>query len=1023
MEKINYIASAGTGKTYTLVSKAVDYYILEKKININNIFITTFTDKAASEVKNRIYERLKEKIRKSKDNPDLTEHLLDNYRSVQHSYIGTIHSLLLRILKGNPVESKITDEINVIDEIQFEALFFEVFERFVEENEEDVKTLTKYFSNKRQIYNIFKNMYNNRWKLNTAEIKNKDVYEIEIERISVNTKILLNKFISEYYSSFIDQTELLKTDLKEIREKINRGEFLSIKVDKNKNFPKLLKSTKVKKLPEFEKIKNNDVIELEESQLIENLEKLIDNVLFLNYSLILKIFEKFKKLLEEKKEEEGLITYDDIIFKSVDLLKSHPEILREYQERFKVFLIDEFQDTDPLQMEVIKLLSEKSDLIVFGDPKQCIYEWRNANLYDYLNFIEDFESVPLDVCYRSIPEYIGFLNEFFVKEDFLNKKFEKKEETIKHIDKKFIPYLKYDDSKDFNGRSSVIEVVKTEKGDEHKAVLDIIRKLLNNGYKPDDIIVLFRSATGTERFVNILKNANIPYVSFLSSIYFNSLEVVTVLNILKLIQFPEDKVSLVAVLKSPLFNYSDLDLYKLKDNLNIEEIDELKEIRELINIKDGMNISEILENLYKKLPIKEVFSVYPDGKQKVANLEKLHLIAGKLESENFQLKDLIDYIEESRFRSENDAFIIGDDNLTKLMTIHKSKGLESKIVIIPFINSRKVGNLNGFYTVEDQLMVIIRDDSNRVIAKTPNFDEDKVKNQIYCEEKRLLYVAFTRAKEKLIIIDPDSGGFIKEINTVLDKIDNREITVTSKELKENKFTLKIKKYDYESSDSNENYWLTLIKPPNKNLINNLKKLELEEKKREEEFRRAVEKKIFTTVSSLGLENKEKEVLEERELKEDDLRYERGNIKVEIGILTHKILEHFSFPLDIKKGKEEILNLLKKYSNYTVGVNKEIVVSEVKRKLINFLKTEDYKEIAKSKILFKEMPFTLKENGTYIEGKIDIVYMKNGIITVADYKTGKIEDTTLYNTQMQYYTKVVKKIFPNKEVKFKFIYLT
>ncbi|WP_456400007.1 UvrD-helicase domain-containing protein [Persephonella sp.] len=1023
MEKINYIASAGTGKTYTLVSKAVDYYILEKKININNIFITTFTDKAASEVKNRIYERLKEKIRKSKDNPDLTEHLLDNYRSVQHSYIGTIHSLLLRILKGNPVESKITDEINVIDEIQFEALFFEVFERFVEENEEDVKTLTKYFSNKRQIYNIFKNMYNNRWKLNTAEIKNKDVYEIEIERISVNTKILLNKFISEYYSSFIDQTELLKTDLKEIREKINRGEFLSIKVDKNKNFPKLLKSTKVKKLPEFEKIKNNDVIELEESQLIENLEKLIDNVLFLNYSLILKIFEKFKKLLEEKKEEEGLITYDDIIFKSVDLLKSHPEILREYQERFKVFLIDEFQDTDPLQMEVIKLLSEKSDLIVFGDPKQCIYEWRNANLYDYLNFIEDFESVPLDVCYRSIPEYIGFLNEFFVKEDFLNKKFEKKEETIKHIDKKFIPYLKYDDSKDFNGRSSVIEVVKTEKGDEHKAVLDIIRKLLNNGYKPDDIIVLFRSATGTERFVNILKNANIPYVSFLSSIYFNSLEVVTVLNILKLIQFPEDKVSLVAVLKSPLFNYSDLDLYKLKDNLNIEEIDELKEIRELINIKDGMNISEILENLYKKLPIKEVFSVYPDGKQKVANLEKLHLIAGKLESENFQLKDLIDYIEESRFRSENDAFIIGDDNLTKLMTIHKSKGLESKIVIIPFINSRKVGNLNGFYTVEDQLMVIIRDDSNRVIAKTPNFDEDKVKNQIYCEEKRLLYVAFTRAKEKLIIIDPDSGGFIKEINTVLDKIDNREITVTSKELKENKFTLKIKKYDYESSDSNENYWLTLIKPPNKNLINNLKKLELEEKKREEEFRRAVEKKIFTTVSSLGLENKEKEVLEERELKEDDLRYERGNIKVEIGILTHKILEHFSFPSDIKKGEEEILSLLKKYSNYTVGVNKERVVSEVKRKLINFLKTEDYKEIAKSIILFKEMPFTLKENGTYIEGKIDIVYMKNGIITVADYKTGKIEDTTLYNTQMQYYTKVVKEIFPNKEVKFKFIYLT
>lgn len=88
----------------------------------------------------------------------------------------------------------------------------------------------------------------------------------------------------------------------------------------------------------------------------------------------------------------------------------------------------------------------------------------------------------------------------------------------------------------------------------------------------------------------------------------------------------------------------------------------------------------------------------------------------------------------------------------------------------------------------------------------------------------------------------------------------------------------------------------------------------------------------------------------------------------------------------------------------------------------FIRSDAYKDISSSRIIFREMPFTLKEGGRYIEGKIDIVYEKNGVIYVGDYKTGRIKDEEKYRPQERYYTEVIKKIFPDREMKFRFIYL-
>ncbi len=1020
MEKINYIASAGTGKTYSLVENIVDNYIIKKGVDIDQIFVATFTEKAASELKDRIYRKIKDRIYQNRNNPQLIKKLLHNFRNVQHSYIGTIHSLLLRILKANPDRSGITEETRVIDDIQQEALFFESFELFLEENKERAEILAKYFDSKNQIYAVFKNIYLNVWKIEDYKNENLEDVKATIEKHKKKAVGLLDIFITDYYRDFVEAREYLKTDLKDIYKKIVQENYTQIKIDKNKNFPKLLKQRSIKNHEHFKKLDKKNISKLED-ELINTLENLKSYALYFNFLTIIDNFEKFFHIFEERKKNIYSVTYSDIILRSVDIFRKYPDILESYRRRFKAFFIDEFQDTDQLQTEIIRLLSERSDLIIFGDPKQCIYEWRSADLSNYLKFTRDFEEKTLKTCYRSSISLIGFFNLFFKEKDFLNTDYSKdKVCSLNHLAEKYIPELSSPEDLNLDSVKSV-ELVKTEKDLEPEAVAEKIKQLLNSGYKPEDILVLFRSKSKTERYIDEFRKSNIPFISYLSSNFYNSIEVVTVLNILKLILHPYDQLSLIKVLKSPVFSFSDKELYDIKDRLCIEKIPQLKSIKRLEEIRDRLNISQIMDYIYNEIPVLEIFSIYPDGRQKVANLEKLRFVADRLESENLQLRDFVQFLEKSRFSQEEDAVTTTDESFVKVMTMHKSKGLEAKVVIIPGLSERMNRNTNGFFSIEGQTMVRIRDNQNREIARTLNFDEEKVKEKVYLEEKRLLYVAFTRAKEKLILFHSGNEGYMKEIERVMEDINDKKVKVYKKDGTHVNFVFKIKTSEFSGSSRKNNYWVSIKNGSGKGVFPLLERLEKEEKKRKKEFERAVSLKRFTTVSALVDEKNPKSIIEEFQISEDENLKEK-DIYVETGIMVHKILENFSFSSDLDKAEKEIDELFEKFSQLLSEENRRVVRKLSCEKLKRFINSEDYREISSSKIIFKEMPFTLKEKESYIEGKIDLVYEKNGTIYVVDYKTGNIKNESKYEPQKRYYTKIIKKIFPDKRVIFKFVYL-
>ncbi len=1033
----NYLASAGTGKTYRLVEEIIENYI-KKGVNINQLFISTFTEKAGAELKRRIYERLKEEIYKEK-----TENLQNNFNEVQNSYIGTLHSLLLRILKNHPDISKITDETKIIEGIEFEGLFIDVFDEFVIEEKEKIDEITEFLGEKSDIRKIFREFYENRWKLNSCEMKNTDSNRLEIEKLKDECLKDIKEMIQDFYKEAVEfsrtKQDIMKTDIFGIKRKLEEGLFIDLKFEKNKRFPRFLKTrVKPEYEKEFKKIKENlenrkNEIEPVENNLIQNLEKIRNLALYQNFLLILKHYKKFEEKLEKIKEQENVLNYDDIFIRALHIFKNFPEIKQKYIKKFKAIFIDEFQDTDLLQLKVIKILSEKSDLIVFGDPKQCIYEWRHASLEDYLKFInKNFkkeENINLDICFRSNIDLIGFFNLSFCKDgyDFLNRGFENG-----HIDDIFLPKLSFPDFKKQDTSEFPVSVLRGESKDKEPYLLvETINSLIEEGYQPRDILVLFRTTNGATNYLKQLKISNIPFISFLESEFYKSYEVLTVLNILRLVQYPDDKLNLISVLKSPLFNFSDEDLFLFKDDFSLENIDQLKFLKDLSEKKDSKGLYRIVSEIFENLPVFEVFSVFPDGKQKLANLQKLKDYSQRLERENFNLRDFINLIEENRDTREEEGLLIEDDNFVRIMTMHKAKGLEGKIVIIPDLSRKKNPRNAGFYTVKGRLMVKIISDNGKTIAQSKNFDEELVKELKEKENRRILYVALTRAKERLIFIGSKKTGLMKDIENLLNFVKGKETVVGIKDTKtgkivgEKKIKIKIGGNSKEINLKNKKYWEELKeKKIPQELKEELDKIRDKEENWREEFEKSISSKRFTTVSELVGKENEKSKIEEEQIKEIEENFKQYKDKsIQLGILIHKILEEFSFETDSKKAEEELFLLLEKnIANVSEELRSDIE-KDARKILKNFLKSDDYKEISTSQILFKEMPFTLKEKNRYIEGVIDIVYKKDGKIIVLDYKITREKNIKrieeIYKKQKEYYTKAVKNIFPEEKIEFKF----
>lgn len=450
------------------------------------------------------------------------------------------------------------------------------------------------------------------------------------------------------------------------------------------------------------------------------------------------------RLVEEnhKKYKYNRLDVDDLLEYTDLLLKEQPDLAESIRRKFKYIFVDEFQDTSLYQFNIINticnLSQDSPDLFVVGDIKQSIYEFRGAHPDSYRKIEEQIrltgEVLTLTTNWRSTPEIVYYVNKIF--DDLKNKvQFKVISENLKSREVK--ENLNYSEAYEW--------FFAENQENQGKIVAEYLKRHFQNGVSADQFAVLVRKNYQTGIISKYLDEYQIPYEISADGLFYNQKEIVHINIVLKALLEPDHPVLFQECLETIYF-------------LNDENL--LKNVFKIVNNKSLLTKytpSQLLEFIFRETDI------YSRASNKVkANLYKLKEITRQLtKDENISLRQYIDWlsimIETNKVESLGD-YEVANHNRVKIMTIHKAKGLEFPIVILPFLDEEiSKTSLNP-------PVIISKDDTlefkynnyfkNEIFIYSRQYEESvkNIQHDIFAEELRVLYVALTRAKNKLIFV-------------------------------------------------------------------------------------------------------------------------------------------------------------------------------------------------------------------------------------------------------------------------------
>ena len=435
--------------------------------------------------------------------------------------------------------------------------------------------------------------------------------------------------------------------------------------------------------------------------------------------VVLKVYEEYEKELQRS----NAIDFDDLLILPLKLFNEHKEVLQKYQEQYKYVFIDEYQDTNKPQYILSKLISAKyKNITVVGDNDQAIFTWRGADYKNILNFEKDYEDakvVILDENYRSTKTILKAANNV-IKNNKLRKE---KNLWTENEDGNKITYYKAFDEKD-----------------ESFYVIKEIKKLLDEGVNPNDICVLYRANAQSRGIEDAFLENNISYRIVGSFAFYQRKEIKDLLSYLKLIHNEKDDVSLLRVINYPkrgigTKTIEELTMVSNQNNCSLyDAIESGKElefkniIEELKKESEKMSLTEFVDLVLDRTGIRESLKSEKtlEADIRLENLEEFKSITRTVEEVDgiASLGDFLDEISLVTDASEKQED--GNDKVT-LMTMHAVKGLEFDYVFIIGVEEGLFPHLNSMNSA-DELE----------------------------EERRLCYVAITRARKKLYIINARS---------------------------------------------------------------------------------------------------------------------------------------------------------------------------------------------------------------------------------------------------------------------------
>ena len=426
---------------------------------------------------------------------------------------------------------------------------------------------------------------------------------------------------------------------------------------------------------------------------------------------------------QNKLKKNNALDFDDLLRKTLELFKTCPEVLAYYSNRFEYILVDEFQDTNTIQYDLVKLLaSVHGNVFAVGDEDQCIYSWRGANFQNIFNFKKDFEGAKtfkLERNYRSSAEIIEVANNVIKNNE---SRLHKKMYTEKKGGEKPVLFNAYDE------RDEALFVART------------INKLVAEGYEYQDIAILMRMNALTRSFEEAFLSYNIPHRVFGGFKFYERVEIKNVIGYLRLFVNPKDDISFARIINFPKRGVGDGTLSKLAEfggdmslleaclSPQFKEHSLYKKFQSFVEGYERAKVvfdrkgklSDFVTEVIRAFGIKSAYNPKDeDDMNRILNVEQLVKSVQEYEELNPEA-GLSEFLENITLYSENDE--IGQGGAVTLATVHAVKGLEFKVVFV-------IGLEEGTFPI------------SRAFNSNGELEE----------ERRLMYVALTRAEERLYL--------------------------------------------------------------------------------------------------------------------------------------------------------------------------------------------------------------------------------------------------------------------------------
>lgn len=837
--------------------------------------------------------------------------------------------------------------------------------------------------------------------------------------------------------------------------------------------------------------------------------------------LILEFSQKFY----QRKREKNIMDFSDMEHLALKILVKKDEngnvvkseIAKKYENKFEEIAIDEYQDSNLVQEYILTSVSRGNNIFMVGDVKQSIYKFRQARPKLFLDKYDNYKLDPVNGEDRKIQLFKNFRSRSNIL-DFTNLVFEDiMSRELGNIEYNQDEYLNLGanfeeiQNQDYKTELEILDlseenddIWKTDEEEtekEQEKVEDVvlearfvarkIKELIDSKYQIidkktgrrdiqyKDIAILLRTSSGVANvYEKEISELEIPVYSDSSSQYLQSVEIETIMSLLRIINNPMQDIPLVTVMRSPIGNFTDNELIEIRmadrnssfyEALLKSDLEKahrfLSLLKELREDEEYMTLDEWIWNIYTKTGYMNYVNLMPNGALRVSNLRMLFERAKQYEEASFKgLYNFINFIDKIKFNQEDlkAAKIIGEnENVVRIMTIHKSKGLEFPVVILAGVGKQfNFRDLNGKILLDQDLgMGPQYIDSDRYIEFKTLAKKAlaiKAKNEAISEEMRILYVALTRAKEKLIIV-----GRQKDVNKKMsEKQKLLEIYSTIDDNKINPYLLQKYKtyldwleliYLKEGVANTKNLFTVNINKREKtsvkieNEVEDISKKIIEESnKNNDEQEKEKIKEILNwqykhqSIEGIPTKTSVSKLKEERE-QEVQITQEPKFINEEVKTKLTGAQKGTLIHLCLQKMKETEEYNLEKITELIEELKDKEIITEIeaqnidKEKLLEYTNSQLWTELKQAKEIHKEHPFyiNIKASRIYnqinkeddedilVQGVIDLFFIdKDDKLILVDYKTDYVQNENelveRYKGQLELYKEALEQSL-NKKV--------